>query len=78
LIGHRRLGEAAQLPHELQGREINFLIRCRRVEVVKRLDVAAHDCSHSTGLHCGKRGTWVRARQAGPSHELDPGLAARL
>src|ERR1700721_1784998 len=42
LIGLRRLVEAGQLAHELQGGGVDFVIGCRRLEVKQRLDVSAH------------------------------------
>src|ERR1700685_740036 len=41
-IGLRRLVEAGQLAHELQGGGVDFVIRRRRLKVEQRLDVSAH------------------------------------
>jgi hypothetical protein len=38
--------EAAQLPDELQGRGMDFLVRGRRFEIVQSLDVSTHDNPH--------------------------------
>src|ERR1700757_3472221 len=43
LMGLRRPAEAEKLAHELQRGEIDLLVSCRRVEIVERLDVSAHD-----------------------------------
>ena len=42
LVGPRRLRRAADLAHELQRRLAHLLVGRRRLEVVERLDVAAH------------------------------------
>jgi hypothetical protein len=42
LVGLRRHVEAAQLAHELQRRVADLELGGRRLEVEKRLDVAAH------------------------------------
>jgi len=42
LIRFRRLGEAAQLPYELQRRATDFLLRGGRLEVEQRFDVQTH------------------------------------
>src|SRR4051812_35300091 len=43
LVRFRWFGEAAQLAHELKRRGANLVMRRRRQEVVKGLDVSAHD-----------------------------------
>jgi hypothetical protein len=54
--------EAAQLPYELQGRGMDFLIRGRRSEIVQSLDVSTHDKSSSPPD--GASGIGLQARNA--------------
>src|SRR5207302_1967809 len=41
-VGFRRMVEAGDFPHELQGSGAHFFRRDRRIEIEKRFDVAAH------------------------------------
>src|SRR5437660_6331530 len=43
----RRLRDAAQLAHELEGRGADLVIRGRRFKVGERLDITAHACAPS-------------------------------
>src|SRR2546428_10180552 len=43
----RRLRDAAQLAHELEGRGSDLVIRGRRCKVGERLDITAHACAPS-------------------------------
>src|SRR5947207_1372755 len=43
----RRLRDAAQLAHELEGRGADLVIRGRRCKVGERLDITAHACAPS-------------------------------
>src|SRR4029453_13551620 len=68
LVRFRRLGEAAQLPHELQGGRANLRVRGRRSEVVQGLDVSTHGsaCWLPSDLGAlrqgvGETGCYVRA-----------------
>jgi hypothetical protein len=42
LIGLRGLGEAAELPHELQRRREDFFLCRRRFEIVQSLNISTH------------------------------------
>jgi hypothetical protein len=41
-VGFRRMGEAAELAHELHGRGVDFVLTGWRREIMERLDVPAH------------------------------------
>ena len=49
LIGLRRLGEPADLPHKLQRSGPDFLVCHRRLEVKKNFDISAHIYDRSAG-----------------------------
>jgi hypothetical protein len=42
LVGLRGLGEAAELPHELQRRRADFFLCRRRFEIVQSLNISTH------------------------------------
>lgn len=59
-VGFGRVGEAAELSHELHCRRTDFIVRCRRSKVIEGLDISAHGQSITY-----RAGTWESSHSAG-------------
>jgi hypothetical protein len=71
-----RLGrriEATQLPHELEGRSADFLVRRRRLEIEEGSDVPAHGPGPPVPHPTEKAPRRLASHSRTPSHEPMPG-----